>query len=178
MGRQIFHPSILLAYIRRQPSIGSSRHLGSYSIRGVLGNCSGTFPSFSTGHVSYGSIHGLLMLIQVAVTAYYCFFYSLEETLPAEELFSKNLIWLYVGSWVPHIFIDLVLLGLPVPLLWKLQMRITQKLILTAVFACGGVYVAPLLFQLRIPYADYTQNQDLSLIKISRPASQSSLLSA
>ena len=50
LGRQIFHPSILLAFIRWHTPISPSRHLGSYSIRGVLGNCSGTFPSFSTDH--------------------------------------------------------------------------------------------------------------------------------
>ena len=49
LDRQIFHPSILLAFIRWHPPISSSRHLGSNSIRGVLGNCSGTFPSFSIG---------------------------------------------------------------------------------------------------------------------------------
>lgn len=79
----------------------------------------------------------------MAVTAFYCFVYS------ADSFFYHNLTWLYVGSWVPHIFIDLVLLGLPVPLLWKLQMQRTHKLILTGVFACGGLYVALLLFQLR-----------------------------
>ena len=96
------------------------------------------------------------MMVQVASTAIYCFVYSTEETSSAVGLFLKNLIWLYVGSWVPHIFLDLVLLGLPVPLLWKLQMRRKQKSILIAVFACGGLYVALLLFQLPAFNADCT----------------------
>ncbi|KAM0799244.1 hypothetical protein BDR22DRAFT_324926 [Usnea florida] len=69
----------------------------------------------------------------VASTASYCFVYS------TEGFFFNNPDWLYVGSWVPHIFLDVVLLGLPVPLLWKLQMRRKQKAILTAIFACGGL---------------------------------------
>lgn len=75
----------------------------------------------------------------MAATASYTFLYSQEQTFSAEGLFEENLTWLYVGSWVPHIFIDLMLLGLPVPLLWKLQMQSTRKLILTAIFAVGGL---------------------------------------
>lgn len=78
-------------------------------------------------------------MIQVASTAFYCFVYTTGDMYSEVGLFVKNLIWLYVGSWVPHIFLDIVLLGLPVPLLWKLQMRRKQKSILTAVFACGGL---------------------------------------
>ena len=92
----------------------------------------------------------------MAVTAFYSFAYSARITDSADGLFYKNLTWLYVGSWVPHIFIDLVLLGLPVPLLWKLQMHLSQKLILTGVFACGGLYVALLLCQLGSFYPDWT----------------------
>ena len=75
----------------------------------------------------------------MAATGFYTFAYSAEHTGSAEGLFYENLAWLYVGSWVPHIFIDLMLLGLPVPLLWKLQMQSTRKLILTAIFAVGGL---------------------------------------
>ena len=75
----------------------------------------------------------------MAATAFYTFVYSAEHTGSAEWLFYENLTWLYVGSWVPHIFIDLMLLGLPVPLLWKLQMQSTRKLVLTAIFAVGGL---------------------------------------
>lgn len=74
----------------------------------------------------------------MVATAWYCFVYSRD----GEPIFYENLTWLYVGSWVPHIFIDLVLLGLPVPLLWKLQMHIKKKAMLIAIFACGGLYVA------------------------------------
>lgn len=70
----------------------------------------------------------------VVATAFYCLVKNLDD-----GIFYQNLHWLYAGSWVPHIFIDLVLLGLPLPLLWKLQMQRTQKVILTAVFACGGL---------------------------------------
>lgn len=64
MGDQIFHPSILLASIRWQSPIRPSRHLGSYSIRGVLGDCSGTFPSLQTSETPchYGIYRFLLRI--------------------------------------------------------------------------------------------------------------------
>ena len=90
----------------------------------------------------------------MAVIAIHCFVntsaYTSDDNINDNEAaaFYGNLGWVYLGSWVPHIFIDLVLLCLPVPLLWKLQMQKTQKVILTAVFACGGLYVAlPLCFE-------------------------------
>ena len=81
----------------------------------------------------------------MAATAWCTFVYSAQHTGPAEHpgpanwFFYKNLQWLYVGSWVPHIFIDVMLLGLPVPLLWGLQMQSKRKIILTAIFAVGGL---------------------------------------
>ena len=75
----------------------------------------------------------------MAATGIYTFVHLAEHLGSAEGLFYENLTWLYVGSWVPHIFIDLMLLGLPMPLLWKLQMQSTRKLILTGIFAVGGL---------------------------------------
>ena len=45
----------------------------------------------------------------------------------------------YIGSSVTHIFIDLILWGIPVPLVWKLQMGISHKFVLIAIFALGSL---------------------------------------
>lgn len=50
---------------------------------------------------------------------------------------------LFTGSSVPHIIIDLTLLGFPMPIIWKLHMRRSQKFMLTAIFAVGSLYVTP-----------------------------------
>ena len=43
----------------------------------------------------------------------------------------------FIGVTAPNVFIDLFLLLLPVPMLWKLQIRTTQKIALTANFLLG-----------------------------------------
>ena len=80
----------------------------------------------------------------MSATGYYCFAFT-KESLYGDY---GNIYGLYEGSWIPHIFIDLILLAMPVPLIWKLQMRTTRKLMLTAIFACGVLYVTLLLNQL------------------------------
>ena len=45
----------------------------------------------------------------------------------------------YLGYTIPHIVTDAVLLILQMPLVWKLQMRRSQKVMLTVVFAMGGL---------------------------------------
>ena len=49
---------------------------------------------------------------------------------------------IYVGSSTPHIVTDVVLLGFPVPLIWNLHMHKSKKIMLTAIFAVGGLWVA------------------------------------
>ena len=50
-------------------------------------------------------------------------------------------IWLLVPSAIAHIITDIALLGFPVPLIRKLDMHRSQKNMLTAIFAMGGLYV-------------------------------------
>ena len=51
---------------------------------------------------------------------------------------------LIVGSTIPHVVTDVVLLGIPVPLIWNLHLHISRKVILTAIFAFIMLYIAPL----------------------------------
>ena len=49
---------------------------------------------------------------------------------------------LFVGSSTPHIVTDVVLLGIPMPLIWKLHLHSSRKVILTAIYALGILYIA------------------------------------
>ena len=53
-----------------------------------------------------------------------------------------DILKLHLGCTVPHILIDLLLLGFPVPLIWRLHMHRSQKIILTFIFTLGSLYVA------------------------------------
>lgn len=49
---------------------------------------------------------------------------------------------LCMASSIPHFIIDVVLLGFPAPLIWRLHMARSQKIMLTVIFAMGSLYVA------------------------------------
>ena len=49
--------------------------------------------------------------------------------------------WFFIGTSIAHIITDVVLIGLPVPLISKLHIRRSQKVILIAIFAMGSLYV-------------------------------------
>ncbi|KAM0804383.1 hypothetical protein BDR22DRAFT_885642 [Usnea florida] len=53
--------------------------------------------------------------------------------------------WFYVGSSIPHIITDIALIGLPMFLVWDLQMSRAQKATLSAIFGLGG-FVAIVAF--------------------------------
>lgn len=48
---------------------------------------------------------------------------------------SNDALWL--GSAIPSVIIDLVILVLPMPMLWRLQLRPSRKILVTTVFVCG-----------------------------------------
>ncbi|KAH7371737.1 hypothetical protein BKA66DRAFT_572706 [Pyrenochaeta sp. MPI-SDFR-AT-0127] len=48
---------------------------------------------------------------------------------------SNNALWL--GSAIPSVLIDLIILILPMPMLWRLQLRRSRKILVTTVFVCG-----------------------------------------
>lgn len=44
---------------------------------------------------------------------------------------------LWLTSAIPSVVIDLILLILPLPMLWQLQMKLSRKILIMAVFVCG-----------------------------------------
>ena len=45
----------------------------------------------------------------------------------------------FIGQAVPNIITDLVLLVLPLPYIWRLQLPVSQKVMLTGCFTFGGL---------------------------------------
>jgi hypothetical protein len=54
---------------------------------------------------------------------------------------------LWLGSAIPSVVIDLIILMLPLPMIWTLKMSIARKSGITAIFVCGYWYVQPVLRQ-------------------------------
>ncbi|KAK1147218.1 hypothetical protein N8T08_001957 [Aspergillus melleus] len=48
---------------------------------------------------------------------------------------------LFLGSGIPSLIINVMILVLPLPLLWRLQMKIIRKLLIIGVFLCGYLVV-------------------------------------
>lgn len=44
---------------------------------------------------------------------------------------------LFLGSGVPSLVVNIMILILPLPLLWRLQMKMIRKLLIIGVFLCG-----------------------------------------
>ena len=44
---------------------------------------------------------------------------------------------LLVGCSITNILVDLIILMIPLPVLWKLQLKLGKKLLISAVFTCG-----------------------------------------
>lgn len=59
-----------------------------------------------------------------------------------------------LGNIIPSIIIDVFILLLPLPILWRLQMELDKKVLITAVFVCGYLYVELPLFWLRADVTD------------------------
>lgn len=57
-----------------------------------------------------------------------------EPELPGKCLNQWNILW---GSAWPNLLIDVILLVLPLPLLWKINASIGKKLGISFVFVCG-----------------------------------------
>ncbi|KAM0799831.1 hypothetical protein BDR22DRAFT_822202 [Usnea florida] len=64
--------------------------------------------------------------------------WSLNPIGHLDDCSSCNVLGSFSGCTIPHIVTDAMLLIFPMPLVWKLQMRRSQKVMLTVVFALGG----------------------------------------
>ncbi|KAL6232853.1 hypothetical protein BDW75DRAFT_216757 [Aspergillus navahoensis] len=65
--------------------------------------------------------------------------YTWDKEIPGGSCFNQQAFYRYVS--LPNILTDLVILVMPMPIVWRLQTRLTQKLALTGVFLLGGLYV-------------------------------------
>lgn len=80
---------------------------------------------------------GIAVLV---VTVFQCspFHHKTWEVLGGDRCLN-DAYWFFVGSSIPHITTDITLIGLPMLLIWKLQMRRSQKALLSAIFGLGGI---------------------------------------
>jgi hypothetical protein len=65
--------------------------------------------------------------------------YTWDKNIIGGSCFNQQAFYRYVS--LPNIVTDFVILIMPMPLVWKLQTRLTHKLALTGVFLLGGLYV-------------------------------------
>ena len=54
-----------------------------------------------------------------------------------------NLYPFYIGNAAANVTTDVIILLVPMPLIWKLHMRTTQKILVCSIFMLGGLYVYP-----------------------------------
>lgn len=67
-----------------------------------------------------------------------------------------------LGHCVSDVATDLIVLSMPLPLIWKLHMRIQLKIVLSFIFLLGLLYV----------HLEYALNQILSLTRTTGPPQQ------
>ena len=71
----------------------------------------------------------------------------------------------FIGVTAPNVFIDLFLLILPVPMLWKLQIKTTQKIALTANFLLGYRFVI-YTFRLALVLTDHISVIVVTVVRV------------
>jgi hypothetical protein len=64
--------------------------------------------------------------------------YTWDKTIVGGSCFNQQAFYRYVS--LPNILTDFVILIMPMPVVWKLQTRLTHKVALTGVFLLGGLY--------------------------------------
>ena len=145
----MFYSSFLLASFQWHDPVNSRHHLGSWDIYDLLANCNGTLPSRHTqsvrsscGRVHYNNTGRSITVIQVLIRIL-----SVERIIKDKFEVGRGL--LLISSSIPHIITDAVLVGFPVPLIWKFHIHRPHKILLTAVFAVGVLYVALFSFCLQ-----------------------------
>lgn len=50
----------------------------------------------------------------------------------------------YLFAAITNLLLDVIIVSLPMPMLWRLQMSTTQKLAISAMFSLGALYVVPI----------------------------------
>lgn len=80
------------------------------------------------------------------------------DTTLSGKCLNTGLLWL--GSGVSSLIIDVIILLMPLPMLWKLQMKTIRRIQISGVFLCGYLWVA--LLQIAYEYcASLADTKDL-----------------
>ena len=98
----------------------------------------------------------LITLVSIIVAAALCTPRHGESfgDVPVAERCSKETTWALIGG-VSDVVVDLFIIYLPIPMLWKLNMGLQRKIGIMAIFLTGFVY-APL--RSRLPFSLVTWN--------------------
>lgn len=109
----------------------------------MLGNFRGMFSSPRIGIIFHrNEMCGRLMMFQVLLTILRC--------VPVNQLWVPRIIGhcyisgfqFFLGASIPHIITDILLMFFPLPLIWRLDMHRSHRLMLSVIFALGSLYVA------------------------------------
>ena len=57
----------------------------------------------------------------------------------------------FLGTAIPEVVTDFVILAMPLPYVWNLQMKLKQKILLSVVFILGGLYDRSIRSEIAIP---------------------------
>ncbi len=60
-----------------------------------------------------------------------------KSWMPMIDGHCSNVDTVWLGSVIPSTIIDLIILIMPLPMIWKLQMKLTKKILVMGVFVCG-----------------------------------------
>jgi hypothetical protein len=82
-------------------------------------------------------------------------YYWTQYADPSGGVCVFNLYPFYIGNAAANVVTDGIILLVPIPLVWKLQMRKTQKVMLSGIFLLGGLYVTPT--QMNLAQANISQ---------------------
>lgn len=88
--------------------------------------------------------HALNVLCFMGNTLAFILEVTLAKNVCSLEVFSDCISYqdLWLGDWISNLFVDAVILVLPMPILWRLQMRAARKAQVFAVFVCGYLFAA------------------------------------
>lgn len=113
-----------------------------------------------------GALVVLLAVVSTFLTGFLCVPLSKvwDDSLPGHCLSQQNL---RIFNSASTIVTDIIILCLPMPQIWKLQLRKAQKTCLTCLFALGFLWVSPcLLLVTRCAFGKLLLADSLSLFSI------------
>ena len=127
---QVLSPSLLLADI--PCDLYSSTHLYRRSRSRGLGSGICKFPFY---HHSCRNKYGYLKT-----------FATIFQCVPPDKLwrmktpgYCGSKYKYFLGTAIPEVVTDFVILAMPLPYIWNLQMKLRQKVLLSLVFILGGL---------------------------------------